>query len=783
MKKLLSLCVICCFWLVSYGQSATYINDSFDINAGTPVTWYGDVTFGPNAVVYIEDGATAIFYGKNMNIDPAARFVSLPSNGQTGTGVIIFKNDNPLYAGYPLQQTLNGGYTSGINPSLPNIEIDNVNGVSLTGNTRITNTIKFTTGHLFLSNFDVVLDDDAIFSGFDVSKHVVTNGTGVIVKENLATNASFLFPVSIAGFDYTPVTVSNQAVARNINVQVKDYATSASIETTFATKGMDRTWQISSNIAGAANITLQHNAATNINGMGTDQSAFNNASCFVCQQLSPGVWSSTCSGADGGAPICINLGNHLILPNVVDATAFFTKKTVDCVDLSIEKTVTNAAPLVGSNIVFTITAKNLGMVDATGVKVDDLLPDGYAFVSSTVTAGVYNAGTGIWTLGNLANGATATLTVTATIKASGSYANKAVIGGNETDPDMSNNTSTVTPIPGALQANLGITKTVDNASPVIGSNVIFTITVNNTGPNNATGVMVNDQLPNGYTFINSSVTTGTISNTTGIWTIGNLAVGQIATLKITAKVNAAGLYANKATVSGNEPDPVLGNNSATVTPIVNAALVDLSVIKLAPMAATNIGDEFEYTIQVKNIGGYLATGAIVTDILPPQLSYVSANTNYGIANYSAANRTLTWNIGNIAASASVDIVLKVKANQEGAVSNTATVASTETDTNLANNTSTHVKQVMGLQIPNIITPDGDGKNDTFRIPGLANYPENSLVIHNRWGNEVWKSTGKTYKNEWDGYGLNGGTYYYILKLKDPTGKWQIFSGWITLMKD
>ncbi|MCX2576146.1 hypothetical protein [Pedobacter sandarakinus] len=322
MKRLLTLLFIGLFAYTAYGQSATYINGPIDINAGVPLTWYGDVTFGPNAVVYIEDGATALFYGKNMVVDPAAKFISLPGNSQTGTGVIVFRGNNPLYAGYPLQQTLNGGYSSGINPSLPNIEIDNADGLSLTGNTRVTNTIGFKSGHLILNNFNIVLDDDALFNGYDVSKHVVTNGSGNIVKENLGSGASFLFPVSIAGLDYTPVTLTNQAAIRNINVQVKNYASSAALETTLANKGMDRTWQISSNLAGAANLTLQHNSATNTNGTGTNESLFNNALAFVSQQLTPGIWSQSCSGTNGGSPISINTGNNLLIPGAVGGKCF-----------------------------------------------------------------------------------------------------------------------------------------------------------------------------------------------------------------------------------------------------------------------------------------------------------------------------------------------------------------------------------------------------------------------------------------------------------------------------
>jgi len=783
MKKLLLIGFLICFSAKIWAQSSTYINTTFNVNAGVPVTWYGDVTFGPEAVVYLEDGATAIFYGKNMVVDPAAKFISLPSNNQTGTGVIIFRADNPLHAGYPLQQTLNGGYTSGINPSLPNIEIDNPLGVSLLGNTRITNTVNFKRGHIYLNNFNLVLDNDAIFVATDVSKHVVTNGTGVIVKESVATDASFAFPVSIAGFDYTPATVTNKAGTRNINVQVKDYNASAAVETTFATRGMDRTWQISSNLAGLATISLQHNTANNTNGDRTDQSLFKNAQAYVTQQQSAGVWSQSCTGVDGGSPISVTIGNNLTVPEGEGVTAYFTKQTVTCADLMVSKTVTNNTPIPGATVTFSIDVKNQGSGDATGVVVNDLLQSGYTFVSSTVTAGAYNATTGVWTIGNLANGATAKLTVTALVRATGSHVNTATVSGNETDPDPSNNSSTVTPILGALQANLGIVKTASSMSPVIGSNVVFTIVAKNAGPNEATNVRVVDLLPTGYTYVSSTVSTGNYNNTTGVWTIGTVANGASATLTVTATVNQTGVYANTATINGTEPDPVPGDNSSTVTPVPNAAMVDLSIVKTAVLAGTAIGETFDYTIEVKNKGLYLATEVVATDILPAGISYVDVQTSFGTANYSAASKTVTWNIGSLAAGASVTLTIKVKAELAGVVKNTATVGSKETDSNPADNTSTFDKEILGLKIPNVITPDGDGKNDAFVIQGLQAYPQNNMVIFNRWGNEVWHSTGSTYQNNWTGEGLNEGTYYYILKLRDNTGTWQVLKGWVTLLKD
>ncbi|NML35685.1 gliding motility-associated C-terminal domain-containing protein [Chitinophaga sp. G-6-1-13] len=63
---------------------------------------------------------------------------------------------------------------------------------------------------------------------------------------------------------------------------------------------------------------------------------------------------------------------------------------------------------------------------------------------------------------------------------------------------------------------------------------------------------------------------------------------------------------------------------------------------------------------------------------------------------------------------------------------------------------------------------------------MSRYPNSSLFIYNRWGNQVYQS--KNYQNEWDGHGLSEGTYYYILKLRAADGGERSYKGWIELMR-
>lgn len=91
-------------------------------------------------------------------------------------------------------------------------------------------------------------------------------------------------------------------------------------------------------------------------------------------------------------------------------------------------------------------------------------------------------------------------------------------------------------------------------------------------------------------------------------------------------------------------------------------------------------------------------------------------------------------------------------------------------------------------ISNTITPNGDGRNDVFRIDAIEFQPERfkdaELIIFNRWGDIVYKS-GRPYANDWDGTNGSGanlpeGTYYYVLDLNLPSGV--SYRGDITILR-
>jgi len=88
-------------------------------------------------------------------------------------------------------------------------------------------------------------------------------------------------------------------------------------------------------------------------------------------------------------------------------------------DLSLAMSQSSSAPSTGSTVTYTLTVANASGSpnSATGVVVRDALPSGLSFVSATATSGSYTSGTGDWSVGTLAPGQNATLTITATVTA------------------------------------------------------------------------------------------------------------------------------------------------------------------------------------------------------------------------------------------------------------------------------------------------------------------------------------------------------------------------------
>mgnify|MGYP006137619113 FL=1 len=98
----------------------------------------------------------------------------------------------------------------------------------------------------------------------------------------------------------------------------------------------------------------------------------------------------------------------------------------------------------------------------------------------------------------------------------------------------------------------------------------------------------------------------------------------------------------------------------------------------------------------------------------------------------------------------------------------------------------HVTVVVDNQLffPNTFSPNEDGENDTWEVVGIENYPDCQLSIFNRWGQQVFQSTGYNKEKAWNGEGklgkLNEGVYFYEMNLRDAEKR--KFNGSITLIR-
>jgi len=92
-----------------------------------------------------------------------------------------------------------------------------------------------------------------------------------------------------------------------------------------------------------------------------------------------------------------------------------------------------------------------------------------------------------------------------------------------------------------------------------------------------------------------------------------------------------------------------------------------------------------------------------------------------------------------------------------------------------------VGDVCDVPTPNdVLTPNGDNINDTWMIVNIESYPQASVTVFNRWGNEVYRVNG--YRNDWGGDSkgdvLPSGSYYYQIDINGDGRR--IIDGWLLI---
>lgn len=221
-------------------------------------------------------------------------------------------------------------------------------------------------------------------------------------------------------------------------------------------------------------------------------------------------------------------------------------------------------------------------------------------------------------------------------------------------------------------ADVTVNKFVNQTTVNVGEQFFYVISVNNAGPDPATGVQVTDLLPPTLNFIAATPTQGTYTPGTGLWDIGTILSGNTVFMNIYASPNpsAAGTTvtntANKT--AENEFDPTVPDISSVDIFVPEA---DVTVTKFTSNPTPNVGELFFYSISVFNGGPDSATGVQVTDMIPAGLNFISATPSQGTYN----SGTGLWDIGTINAGVTAFLNLYVipMASAAGTtITNTAT---------------------------------------------------------------------------------------------------------------
>ena len=457
--------------------------------------------------------------------------------------------------------------------------------------------------------------------------------------------------VAAANFNYT-VTVTNLGPSPVIGLSVTD-SLPASVTFVSASGG----GFLSGGQVIWTNLAVLANAASNL----------------IITVTSPSESTTLTNRASGASPF--------LDPNLTNNTA---PPVITAVIASADLRVGKSGPALvnpGATFNYTITVTNAGPSKATSLSVTDNLPAGVTFVSASA-GGVLNGGQVLWAnIGDLAAGLTTNLILTVTAPNEGaSLSNIATVTSPVGDPQLTNNTSppvltTVTPL-----ADVAVTKTAPfNVN--LGAGFAYSISITNQGPSTSTGISVTDSLPASVTFVSASAG-GVLNGNAVVWTNFSLAAGSVTnfTLNVLAP-NTISVLTNIASGIGNITDPNLTNNTTPPVITLVGASADLAVRKSAP-ASINASANFNYTINVTNLGPTGASSVSVTDNLPASVTFVSAS-----AGGMLIGGQVIWaDLGILGAGASTNLMLTVTAPANGmSLTNTASVGSPAPDPVSTNN--------------------------------------------------------------------------------------------------
>ncbi|HET8786993.1 MAG TPA: FG-GAP-like repeat-containing protein, partial [Candidatus Limnocylindrales bacterium] len=436
-------------------------------------------------------------------------------------------------------------------------------------------------------NATVTLDGPLVVQGslrLNAGARLVLNGQPATVAGSLLADACAARPV-VSGSGATPLT------AGGADVNCVDFSGAALTITGGTITRFDNTRFYGFTLnAGQSELTIVH--------PGTAAPMTFHGTSFL-DSANPEFLVSATDSEPGGDPLAIVMADSIPADGSSKtqtgggATVTWTS-TTGAANLAIGQAVSGSR-LAGSPLTYVVAVVNGGPAAASNVVVTDTLPSGATLVSALGPSGAcaVSAGAATCTIGTLPAGAAAAIQIVVTPAAAGELTNTAAVQSSGTDPNATDNTQTTrtTIFAAATAADLSITKT-DSADPVApGAAFTYTVRVHNDGPAVAPDVVVRDEAPFGITFTAAIPDAGTCTLASGVVTcaLGPLAVGQDATITITAVAGTNGVHANYASVTSTAPDPNPANNvAAQFTNVTEACTVPSFS---SPLALASVGGE------------------------------------------------------------------------------------------------------------------------------------------------------------------------------------------------
>ncbi|MDA1087409.1 MAG: S8 family serine peptidase [Verrucomicrobia bacterium] len=423
--------------------------------------------------------------------------------------------------------------------------------------------------------------------------------------------------------------------------------------------------------------------------------------------VSSGIWSNVSLPADGTASLVIS-GQVVSLTIITNTAEVVSVEQGDpdstpgngleaeddqdsvvvtprYVDVSISKSVSDSSPDEGDLVDYSLIVSNAGPSATTALVIEDVLPAGVTLSNAVASHGTYSNGS--WNVGALPAQSNATLTIGATVdpgSGASSITNVATVT-NVAPHDLDSGNNTDLAALSVTLVDLALDKTVNNETPDEGDAIVFTITLTNGGPDEASSIEVTDALPAGLTLSNAVPSQGTFTN--DAWSAGALAAGSSATLSLTVTVDGGtggSFITNSAAVTGrDQADSNASNDTAAAVILVGRA--DLVVSKSADVSTANAGDPVVFSVVVSNTGPHDASAISIADILPSGLLTNGSTATLG--NYGAG----TWSIDTLHANSNATLTLNAIVNAGTAgttITNVATrAASTPTDPDAGNDSA------------------------------------------------------------------------------------------------